>query len=170
MKYETGQKYNVHHDYGRDDVSLACGPRILTFFLYLSVVEEGGETAFPSLGIAIKPKKGKALWWVSSYCSSKLDGMVIFFKIHYFMHYLARLGEKLMTHTIVVKIIIIIYNYLMKFICMLCDFDSKPSTLSDFPEDQDSRTFHEAKPVIKGLKYAANSWIHMYDYEKPNLW
>ena len=58
----------------------------------------------------------------------------------------------------------------MKFICMLCDFDSKPSTLSDFPEDQDSRTFHEAKPVIKGLKYAANSWIHMYDYEKPNLW
>eukprot|EP01036_Dinobryon_divergens_P028413 gene28414-37350_t len=108
LKYETGQKYNVHHDYGKEDVSLACGPRILTFFLYLSDVEEGGETAFPSLGIAVKPKKGKALLW--------------------------------------------------------------PSTLSDFPEDQDARTFHEARPVIKGLKYAANSWIHMYDYEKPNLW
>ena len=29
---------------------LACGPRILTFFLYLSDVEEGGETKFPFLG------------------------------------------------------------------------------------------------------------------------
>ncbi len=36
LRYEHGQKYNVHHDYGADDVGLACGPRILTFFLYLS--------------------------------------------------------------------------------------------------------------------------------------
>ena len=34
----------------------------------------------------------------------------------------------------------------------------------------DYRTEHEAKPVIKGLKFAANSWIHLYDYERPNLW
>lgn len=44
LKYGTGQRYTVHHDYGRSDVGLACGPRILTFFLYLSDVEEGGET------------------------------------------------------------------------------------------------------------------------------
>ena len=43
----------------------AAGPRVLTFFLYLSDVEEGGETAFPLLGIAVKPKKGKALLWPS---------------------------------------------------------------------------------------------------------
>ena len=48
--------------------------------------------------------------------------------------------------------------------------DTQPSTLSDFPESQDGRTFHEARPVIKGTKFAANSWIHMYDYEIPNLW
>jgi hypothetical protein len=31
---------------------MASGPRILTFFLYLSDVEEGGETSFPQLGIS----------------------------------------------------------------------------------------------------------------------
>jgi hypothetical protein len=34
----------------RRQLLLAPGPRILTFFLYLSDVEEGGETAFPDLG------------------------------------------------------------------------------------------------------------------------
>ena len=57
----TGQRYGVHHDYGGSDRKLACGPRILTFFLYLSDVEEGGETAFPSMGISVKPKKGKVI-------------------------------------------------------------------------------------------------------------
>jgi prolyl 4-hydroxylase len=108
LNYDVGQFYRTHHDYGKDDVKLACGPRILTFFLYLSDVEEGGETAFPTLGLKVKPKKGRALLW--------------------------------------------------------------PSTLDHDPEAQDVRTMHEALPVIKGKKYAANSWIHLYDYMKPNLW
>jgi len=108
LNYEVGQFYRTHHDYGKEDVHLACGPRILTFFLYLSDVEEGGETAFPTLGIRVKPKKGRALLW--------------------------------------------------------------PSTLNSDPEAQDVRTMHEALPVIRGKKYAANSWIHLYDYMKPNLW
>lgn len=86
---------------------MACGPRILTFFLYLSDVEEGGETNFPSLGIAVKPKKGRALLW--------------------------------------------------------------PSTLDNNLEALDIRTLHEAKPVIKGRKFAANSWIHLYNFAVPNL-
>jgi|EP01033_Poteriospumella_lacustris_P015932 prolyl 4-hydroxylase len=108
LKYELNQFYRTHHDYGAEDVNLACGPRILTFFLYLSDVEEGGETSFPSLGISVKPKKGRALLW--------------------------------------------------------------PSTLDTDPEAQDMRTFHEARPVITGTKFAANSWIHLFDYNKPNLW
>lgn len=109
LKYEEGQKYRTHHDYGEGDKELACGPRILTFFLYLSDVPEGGETAFPSLDIAVKPKKGRALLW--------------------------------------------------------------PSTLSADPEEQDVRTMHEARPVgPNGLKYAANAWLHLYDYMTPNLW
>jgi hypothetical protein len=39
----------AHHDTGASQFGLACGQRILTFFLYLSDVEEGGETAFPLL-------------------------------------------------------------------------------------------------------------------------
>ena len=41
LRYERGQKYVRHHDADEDDVQLACGPRVLTFFLYLSDVEEG---------------------------------------------------------------------------------------------------------------------------------
>jgi len=92
----------------RYQATLACGPRILTFFLYLSDVEEGGETAFPSLNIAVRPKRGMALMW--------------------------------------------------------------PSTLNENPLIQDSRMAHEARPVIRGRKYAANAWIHLYDFKIPNLW
>jgi prolyl 4-hydroxylase len=45
-----------------------------------------------------------------------------------------------------------------------------PSTFNDDLQKQDHRTSHEAKPVINGIKYAANSWIHLYDFEKSNLW
>jgi len=71
-------------------------------------VEEGGETAFPRLDISVKPKKGRALLW--------------------------------------------------------------PSTFNHNPESQDARTHHAAKAVVKGKKYAANAWIHLYDFEKSNLW
>jgi len=104
LKYDLGQKYNPHMDFsGGAQGTLACGPRILTFFLYLSDVEEGGETAFPHLDIAVKPRKGKALLWPSVHNDDLL----------------------------------------------------KPEQLS----------LHEARPVLKGRKYAANSWIHLYDYK-----
>ena len=108
LHYDFGQYYKTHHDFGIEDNALACGPRILTFFLYLSDVEEGGETNFPTLNIAVKPKKGRALLW--------------------------------------------------------------PSVLDSNLNRIDSRTRHEAKPVIKGIKYAANAWIHLFNYAVPNLW
>jgi prolyl 4-hydroxylase len=80
------------------------GPRIYTLFLYLSDVEEGGETEFPSLGLRVTPRKGAAVLWPSV-------------------------------------------------------SDSDPDRRNDI------RTMHQALPVIKGLKYAANIWIHMYDYK-----
>ena len=43
--YAIGEKYVEHHDMNNiSDNDHACGPRIYTFFLYLSDVEEGGET------------------------------------------------------------------------------------------------------------------------------
>ena len=87
---------------------MACGPRILTFYMYLSDVEEGGETAFPKLKLSVKPKLGRAILW--------------------------------------------------------------PSVRDDAPNQIDSRTYHEARPVLKGVKYGANSWFHLRDFQTPNIW
>lgn len=65
LKYEKGQFYRTHHDYIGHQKNRQCGPRILTFFLYLSDVEEGGGTDFPQLNITVMPKKGSALLWPS---------------------------------------------------------------------------------------------------------
>lgn len=46
LKYEKGQFYRTHHDYIHHQVDRQCGPRILTFFMYLSNVEEGGGTYY----------------------------------------------------------------------------------------------------------------------------
>jgi len=81
LRYEIGQKYVTHHDYGSEEVALACGPRILTFFLYLSDVEEGGETNFPALGISVKPKRGRALLWPSTLSDSPEVCVCVFFSV-----------------------------------------------------------------------------------------
>lgn len=89
LRYEPGQKYDPHFDYFTDPVNVAHGGhRIATVLMYLSDVEEGGETVFPSAeeasrhkkskpdenlsecakkGIAVKPKKGDALLFFSLY-------------------------------------------------------------------------------------------------------
>jgi prolyl 4-hydroxylase len=108
LRYNVGQFYRTHHDMSSSDNQLACGPRILTFFLYLSDVEEGGGTNFPRLDLTVQPKRGSAVLW--------------------------------------------------------------PSVLNEDPTRQDPRTFHQALPVVKGAKFAANAWIHLYDYKMPNLW
>lgn len=103
LRYERGQFYREHHDQiaPRDS---AWGPRLYTFFMYLSEVEEGGETSFTKLGpLTVAPRKGRAILW--------------------------------------------------------------PSVLSNDTFVTDDRTYHEALPVVKGLKYAANFWIHMYDFQ-----
>jgi prolyl 4-hydroxylase len=38
---------------------------MLTLFLYLNDVEEGGETNFPKVDVTVQPKKGSALLWPS---------------------------------------------------------------------------------------------------------
>ena len=45
-----------------------------------------------------------------------------------------------------------------------------PSVLDNNPEQQDGRTMHEARPVLKGRKFAANAWIHLYNFAEANLW
>jgi prolyl 4-hydroxylase len=105
LRYEKGQFYNNHHDYIDHQRDRQCGPRILTFFLYLTDVEAGGGTHFDKLDITVTPKAGRALLW--------------------------------------------------------------PSVFNSSPMDEDGRTTHEALPVEKGTKFAANAWIHQFDYLGP---
>lgn len=72
LRYVPGQYYKDHHDYITDAQYNPPGPRVLTFFLYLNDVEEGGATRLTDLTgddggifIDVKPKKGRALIWPS---------------------------------------------------------------------------------------------------------
>jgi prolyl 4-hydroxylase len=43
-----------------------------------------------------------------------------------------------------------------------------PSVYNESPHDQDSRSNHQALPVLRGVKYGANAWIHQRDFKGPN--
>ncbi len=77
-----------------------------TFFVYLSVVEEGGGTRFTDLGITVEPKLGRAILW--------------------------------------------------------------PSVLGSDLRTSEPKTHHEALPVVRGVKLAANLWQHLYDFKTPS--
>ena len=47
LRYEPGQFYRRHHDQNAP-ATTAWGPRLYTFFMYLSEPEAGGETSFPA--------------------------------------------------------------------------------------------------------------------------
>ena len=105
LKYEEGQFYETHHDYVAHQTERQSGVRILTVFLYLNEVEEGGGTDFPELGITVQPKQGRVLIW--------------------------------------------------------------PSVKDGNPDEKDPLTRHQALPVLKGVKYGANAWVHQRDYQTP---
>jgi prolyl 4-hydroxylase len=65
LRYEVGQYYRSHHDYIPHHVERNQGVRILTAFLYLNDVDEGGGTRFTDLELTCQPKKGRALLWAS---------------------------------------------------------------------------------------------------------
>jgi len=72
LKYVPGQYYKVHHDFVENSEYFPSGPRVLTFFLYLNDVEEGGATRFPDvygdnsgMSVDVYPKRGTALVWPS---------------------------------------------------------------------------------------------------------
>ncbi|HEY3075838.1 MAG TPA: 2OG-Fe(II) oxygenase [Burkholderiales bacterium] len=66
--YEITQQFKPHTDYF-EPYELArhstptLGQRTWTFMVYLNDVEEGGETAFVNVGLAIPPKAGTAVLW-----------------------------------------------------------------------------------------------------------
>lgn len=81
LRYEKGQYYKNHHDVGGEEMYEPSGSRVLTFFLYLSDVEEGGATRLTDLVgdgeeelyIDIQPKIGRALIWPNVYDDDPLS-------------------------------------------------------------------------------------------------
>jgi len=63
LHYVEGQFYLTHHDYVGIDIDRMEGVCILTVFLYLNDVEEGGKTGFADLGIKVEANRGRALLW-----------------------------------------------------------------------------------------------------------
>ena len=43
-----------------------------------------------------------------------------------------------------------------------------PSVTSNSFLAPEEKTHHEALPVVKGIKYAANLWMHLYDFRGPS--
>ncbi|XP_010548243.1 PREDICTED: prolyl 4-hydroxylase 5 [Tarenaya hassleriana] len=93
LHYEVGQKYEPHFDYFLDEFNVKNGgQRIATVLMYLSDVEEGGETVFPAAkgnisavpwwnelsqcgkeGLSVMPKMGDALLFWSMTPDASLD-------------------------------------------------------------------------------------------------
>nr|XP_055059342.1 prolyl 4-hydroxylase subunit alpha-1-like [Misgurnus anguillicaudatus] len=58
QNYGIGGRYEPHHDFLNEE-----NDRIATFLIYMSDVEIGGATVFPEAGVAVRPKKGSAVFW-----------------------------------------------------------------------------------------------------------
>lgn len=73
LNYQTGGEYKNHFDYfPPEDPGSAVhiakgGQRVSTLVMYLNDVEQGGETIFPAIHLAISPKKGSAVYF--EYCN-----------------------------------------------------------------------------------------------------
>ena len=73
--YGIGGHYGLHqdpmflykdHNYQPmlgDQNDYITGDRMTTFMMYLTDVAEGGRTAFPRLGVSVKPEMGSAVMW-----------------------------------------------------------------------------------------------------------
>ena len=87
--------FQTHNDYIPYQLNRPCGVRVLTFYIYLNDVEEGGGTNFPHIDATVSPKRGRAVLW--------------------------------------------------------------PSVFNEDPHIKDTRSDHQAMPVIQGVKYGAVS-------------
>lgn len=91
LRYEVGQLYHAHFDaFNPTEYGPQKSQRVASFLLYLSDVEEGGETVFPfenglnmdegydfrdCVGLKVKPRKGDGLLFYSLFPNTTIDLM-----------------------------------------------------------------------------------------------
>jgi len=76
--YGMGGHYEPHFDFARREeskafASLGTGNRIATWLFYVSDVDLGGATVFPSLDLTLWPKKGSAAFWYNLHRNGEGD-------------------------------------------------------------------------------------------------
>lgn len=73
LNYKQGQEYKAHYDYFKSKVQAKNNPRISTLVLYLNDVEEGGETYFPHMNLAVSPQKGMGVYFEYFYSDPEIN-------------------------------------------------------------------------------------------------
>jgi prolyl 4-hydroxylase len=79
LNYQVGAEYKAHFDYFSPDSSGHAvhikrgGQRVATLLIYLNDVPEGGETAFPSAGISVISRQGRAVYFRYTNGQGQLD-------------------------------------------------------------------------------------------------
>ncbi|KDP44469.1 hypothetical protein JCGZ_16302 [Jatropha curcas] len=87
LRYEIGQKYDSHYDaFNPTEYGPQTSQRMASFLLYLSDVEEGGETMFPyendsqisydykkCIGLKVKPRQGDGILFYSLFPNGTID-------------------------------------------------------------------------------------------------
>ncbi|XP_051721211.1 prolyl 4-hydroxylase subunit alpha-2-like [Ctenopharyngodon idella] len=68
QNYGIGGRFEPHYDAWDDE-----NGRTATFLIYMSDVEIGGATVFPKVGVALKPKKGSAVFWYNLLKNGRVD-------------------------------------------------------------------------------------------------
>lgn len=83
LRYQIGQEYQPHFDYfdpalkSTPVVIQTGGQRVATVIMYLSNVEEGGETVLPQVNIKVKPEKGNALLFYNLLPNGSVDPLTL---------------------------------------------------------------------------------------------
>jgi hypothetical protein len=83
LHYAVGQQFRDHYDFvdpatpGYEALIAQHGERIVTFLLYLNDDYEGGETAFPSLGLSHKGARGEGMFFTNALPAGGPDRRVL---------------------------------------------------------------------------------------------
>ncbi|MCD8510019.1 MAG: 2OG-Fe(II) oxygenase [Bacillus sp. (in: Bacteria)] len=77
LNYKVGQEYKAHFDYFNSASQQTTNPRISTLVMYLSDVEQGGETYFPKLNLSVSPQKGMGVYFEYFYNNETLNELTL---------------------------------------------------------------------------------------------
>lgn len=83
LRYGVGGEYKPHFDYfpphqtGSSVHTANGGQRVATVVMYLNDVEEGGETIFPKIHLAVSPRKGDAVYFSYFNATGQVDHLTL---------------------------------------------------------------------------------------------